>query len=408
MQQVIVPPECPVAAHRERDDVFYCCCPTDPAVPQPGVHALLIGVSKYKGDAFKLLRGSAPAATHFARFLLHDFHHPDGIPLRTLRLHLTPGDMTDADKAEYLLTEGKVCPPASYEAVDRALADWAADCDTHPDNIALLFVSGHGLATSEARWAFLPEAGAAGNRYSFGINATALQLGMKPRRARTQIFIWDICAESDGIPDNVGAGGLYLPLISPGPGHPGAVNQVAIMSRLGTETFALNAKGGTVLTDALVGPNEKEFRTRLMATAVTVDTHNNIAVTTKQVGMLLPTAVGPKVAGHPGYVVHVVEPSSAEIGLNRPDPLPIFKVIFVWDGTPASDSLLVTIKSGGKEILPSTELIWTAGEPEVSAHVHLPAGRHRFSAKPSTGDGNSYDVTVEGTTRISAWDGERL
>lgn len=405
-------PDCPVATHSERTDVFYCCCPPDPAMPQPGVHALVIGISKYKGNAFKLLRGSAPAATHFARFLLHDFKHPSDIPLRTLRMHLTPDEMlTEAQMAEYLLTEGKRCPPASSAALERALTDWAADCDAHSENVAILFVSGHGLATSsDARWAFLPEAGNAGDPYYFAINATRLKERMKPRRARTQIFIWDVCAAwADGdSPDTDGAGGLSVPYMKPRKEHPGAVEQVAIVSRLGTETFSKNAELGTVLSDALVGPNASEFRKRLMHTAVAVDSRGTIAVTTQEVLKRLPTTVGKKVTGDPGYVEHILEPKEADVGLNRPHPLPVFEVNLAWNGTPASDSLSITLRQGGEEVFPSTELIWTVGEEEITAPIDLFAGKYRFTAKPSSGDGNSYDVTVTSPMKINAWDGEVL
>ncbi|MFV8165255.1 hypothetical protein ACNQVK_24720 [Mycobacterium sp. 134] len=374
------------------------------------MHALVIGVSEYEGDRFKLLRGAAPAATHFARFLLHDFHHPEEVPLQTVRLHLAPpANMTEADQAEYLLTDGRPYQPASYQAVERALAAWAADCDAHPGNIAVLFVTGHGLATSsQARWAFLPEAGAAGNIYSFGINVTALKQRMEPRRARTQLFIWDICADSDGKPDYDGTGGISIPPVTHEPEHPGSVDQVAIMSRLGTETYALNAEKGTVLTSALVGFSAEDFRTRLMCTAVAVDKHSNIAVTPKQVEKLLPAAVDSKVRGHPSYMEHIVDSRSADVGLNRPDPPPLFKVTLSWNGQPASEALSIKVTRGRDETFPTYKLVWTADQPEVQTLVELSAGHYQFSAKPCAGDGNSYGVTVDSDMSIDAWNGGEL
>ena len=75
--------------------LFHDNCPDDPA-QGPGVHALVIGMSRYTleggkaPNGFADIAGTAVAACRFATWLVEDFHHPKSIPLRTVRLLLSP------------------------------------------------------------------------------------------------------------------------------------------------------------------------------------------------------------------------------------------------------------------------------------------------------------------------------
>lgn len=414
------------------------------------MHALVVGVSEYEKplspnhkSQFELLYGTAPAATHFARFLLHDFHHPGGIPLRSIRLLLSPPkEMTAEQRAEYLLTEGRPSQPASFQNVAHALEVWAEDCDRHADNVAIMFVAGHGVATStQARWAFLPEAGSLKQIYTYGINVTALKQGMALHRARTQIFIWDLCALVSDLPDYlpaVGAAGprtnqdadlwdnrmtigatVLPPERKAGEEHPGGVNQVAIVSRLGTKTWSLNAIRGTILTTALVGRDADDFKQRLMSTAVSIDDHHQVAVTAQRVGELLPDAVRSQIKGDPGAVEHIVMARNALVGLNRPDPLPVFTVEFVWTDIRADEVLYVKITQRRpqndtktlkvpKVVVRSFELQSPPDGIPMHEPVELRAGSYRVEWDAPPRPGRSYDLRVSADVRIDMESGDEL
>ncbi|MGW0638310.1 hypothetical protein [Nocardia salmonicida] len=355
------------------------------------MHALVIGITDYEEPAsrktgilrkrerlFEPLPGAAPAATHFARFLLHDYRQPDGIPLRSVRLLLAPSSgMSEADKGKYLITDGRPYQVADYESVVEALEEWADDCDTHVDNVAVLYIAGHGVVTSQqARWAFLSAAGKYREIYSFGVNVTAVRDRMAFRRARTQIFVWDICAlPDDKTPDNPGTTGAMVPRPDRDVEHAGVVDQVTILPRLGTRTWSLNAKRGTILSSVLVGRDADDYRQRLMCRAVSDVGRSTPAVRPDRMKELLPEAVRAAVtSGDPGEAEAVVDARNVRVGLHRPDPMPTFTVTLVRQPIGASETLSITIESEGV-VVASLEM----APGTTSLPVDLPAGVYRVS-----------------------------
>ena len=77
------------AAKMFYEDSWQACKPA-------GVHALVIGVSRYdpprrkRERKFDDLTGTVPGAAHFARYLTDGFYDPGGRPVRTVRLLLSP------------------------------------------------------------------------------------------------------------------------------------------------------------------------------------------------------------------------------------------------------------------------------------------------------------------------------
>ena len=109
---------------------------------------LSIGIGNYssnKGASFQLqpLYGSAIGAARFAEFVIDNFDDPLEIPLRTVRLLVSP-----AKDEEDLLPTAVSWLDASYENVDEALTGWGCDCHSDRRNIAILYVSGHGVVTT--------------------------------------------------------------------------------------------------------------------------------------------------------------------------------------------------------------------------------------------------------------------
>jgi hypothetical protein len=108
--------------------------------PGPATHALVIGVSAYPGRPLGLgdLPGAATSALMFARWLRDEYRPPDA-PLGSVRLLLGPSRGEPA--------EPDVAAPTRDEVV-KALNDWRADCHSSPENVAIVYLCGHGVLES--------------------------------------------------------------------------------------------------------------------------------------------------------------------------------------------------------------------------------------------------------------------
>ncbi|WP_433063313.1 hypothetical protein [Dactylosporangium sp. CS-033363] len=378
--------------------LLYHACPA-PGESAAGVHALVIGISRYdrrrRGGAQVManLPGAATVAARFARFVAGELRDPTGVPVRTVRLltSLMP-DQTVPDSDE-----------ASLERVQYALDDWTEDCNRHPDNVAVLYIAGHGVATArDARWAFLSPAGATESPYTFALNLTAIKESLAFCRARSNVFVWDVCAlRGEQIPVyRTGNVGLTAPDLDERD-RPGAVDQVTIMARMGTRTYSGYGREHTILSRALIGLDAGEARNRLLHTAGELLPGGMFAVTARRLGELLLPAMRRLNPALADGEEPVVDPRDSAAGINRPEPPPEFPVELRWDHEPGEAPLGVTITgtSGGAPIEQ------TIGS---SLSLGLPAGRYRVTSVRRTGDGlerSSYDLHVDRERRINALDG---
>jgi hypothetical protein len=131
----------------------------DDGTPQPGTHALLIGVGSYPflkdgsappAERFKLhmnmgqLSSPPKSVEHLGRWFLDDqngFHNPDR-PLRSLEV------LCSATPALELTVPGgakATIAPAQTQAVRQAILDWKTRAGRHEENLGILYFCGHGL-----------------------------------------------------------------------------------------------------------------------------------------------------------------------------------------------------------------------------------------------------------------------
>lgn len=125
----------------------------------PGVHALIIGVSDYEflpapnqfpqagRVTFGLTKVNIPATGAFrvARWLRDKYWHPNA-KVKTIRLLLSPSEEELAQKdLPELKAEARQQPRAKRAEVWQAVQDWKQDCAGHPEDIAVLYVAGHGI-----------------------------------------------------------------------------------------------------------------------------------------------------------------------------------------------------------------------------------------------------------------------
>lgn len=339
----------PSACRHDEQQLHYHRCRLKKNETAAGVHALVIGVGQYAARRNPLkkrwfdevLRGTAPAAAHFARFLRTDFRDPARIPLRTIRLLMTPAAGQEADE-QYLPVGGLPCQAADRDTVVDALEDWSEDSDNHPDNVGVLYIAGHGVFTAnEGQWAFLTQAGRVDTPYDQALNLAAIVDQMRVRRARTKIYIWDLCALPGALPPVTGSG-IHLAdpePVPPGQARHGTVNEIFISPRIGTPMWSLSALEGTVMSQALVGRDTDEFHNRLMYRAAEFDKSGEYYVTPGQIQQRFGPVIREVLQDRAADVDVSVHYTRNDIGINRPDPRPKYKLRLHWQPPQSGQAL---------------------------------------------------------------------
>lgn len=177
-------------------------------VPGPGVHALVVGVSKYAHlpahdlppEAatwdLKSLGTSALAAAAVADWLRGAGANL-AKPLKTLRLLLSPTDIELARRADWPapLTE------PTRNAFESAIVEWRKDCESSRDNVAFFYFAGHGFTRGRGDNNLLLTSSdlfAPGYTLKNAVLASNIFNGMAPQTAtdnvaREQFYFFDCC-----------------------------------------------------------------------------------------------------------------------------------------------------------------------------------------------------------------------
>jgi hypothetical protein len=124
--------------------------------PGPAMHALVIGTSTYPYRPLGLtdLPGAATSADMFARWL-RDRYPGEGRRVGSIRLLLAP-----AEAERTRVSAGPDVPVPDRATVHRAVHEWSRDCMASADNVAVLYVCGHGLQeTDDGALVFVHDAG---------------------------------------------------------------------------------------------------------------------------------------------------------------------------------------------------------------------------------------------------------
>lgn len=129
---------------------------------QPATFALIVGTSLYRylpevagdpspagGETLGLAQVASPAsgAYAFAKWVAASYNNPEA-PLASIRLLLSPAEAERIAVPE-LRALGPEVLPTTRENVKRALMQWKRACDTHRENVAILYAAGHGVQLSK-------------------------------------------------------------------------------------------------------------------------------------------------------------------------------------------------------------------------------------------------------------------
>jgi len=313
-------------------DFFIHRCPPDGN--RPGVHALVIGTSKYRYeytgrsdyDDFGDIAGAAFGAGKFANFLRSEYHDPLGREIHTIRVLLSPTE----DEERPLKDLGVTWLTASRERVEPALKGWFDSCDQSPDNIMVLYLAGHGLTRADSyAHVFLKAEGDEPSPFFHSLNLTVIQKALAYNYCQNNIIITDCCAEvyAERVYDN----GLFL---QPKYGRSDELRTVhkkyEPLHIAGAQTdgnaYAVSAREGTMLSCVLekllqsagqLVRHPVEWNERYFAI-----TQNVMSEQIEPIFRDLPGAKniwdsGPTLSGH-----------TAPGGMHRPEPPPAFVVEF--------------------------------------------------------------------------------
>lgn len=170
----------------------------------PGAHALIVGISSYpylRGGTeprtaydfgFGQLTSPAISAFRFGQWLSERAKPP--VPLATCRMMLAPSERelsAEPDLADAV-------NPCTLDHFLRAVTEWRADANSHPDNVTFLYLSGHGIERSNVGQLFLLAdfGNGIGPVLRNSVDVNSIFNGMMPsqrnhRIARTQLYFLD-------------------------------------------------------------------------------------------------------------------------------------------------------------------------------------------------------------------------
>src|SRR5215216_5283900 len=122
---------------------------------EPATHAFVVGVSHYpflngpqqtpRGKQLRMvdLSSAARSASDIAAWLLTKYHNP-AAPLADISLFLSP---SEGEKLNPVVAKalGRKKAPALRDKVELAFEEFRDTCASNPDNIAFVYVAGHGI-----------------------------------------------------------------------------------------------------------------------------------------------------------------------------------------------------------------------------------------------------------------------
>jgi hypothetical protein len=195
--------------------------PIPSLVPQdltaPGTHALVIGVSRYKhladGEAptqtatdfdLEQLSAAARSASEVAAWLLDDVggYRKPAAPLRSLRVLLSPQPAEQL--APTIAARAADVREASIANVEEAMEEFTKAANTHRDNVAIVYVAGHGVQLTKTGAVLLVDdfgaKGAPTPKLRNALDVAGMHASMRGNAcARTQFWFVDACRQKTAV-----------------------------------------------------------------------------------------------------------------------------------------------------------------------------------------------------------------
>lgn len=184
----------------------------DDSSNDPGTHALIIGVSAYDhlmgsneggcseqglDSGLGQLSAAARSASQFATWLMNNYRRR-GFPLRSLRVLLSPA--TEDEVSDNLKGKLKEDSIPTRDNVATAFREFKKAAARNPNNIAVVYVAGHGVQFTNTGAVLLLKDFAHPNheeeRYRGAVDIRAMHESMTyTNGARSQFWFVDICRQ---------------------------------------------------------------------------------------------------------------------------------------------------------------------------------------------------------------------
>ena len=233
---------------------------------EPRTHALVIGVSYYEflpqtddapapenRETFGLRQASTPAtsAWNFANWLKSTYNSP-AAPLGTVRLLLSVSEWEKQNVPDLADLPAKVLP-ATRDNVAKAVGEWYDAANTSPENVAILYASGHGIQISkdDGGIVLLEDFAKEKSVLTHSLDVPAVRKGMAGQTmAQRQFYFVDSCEVRPAQAINYQTLGQGVDLPNP---FEGAPDCAPIYFSAAPSTEALGEPGkGTLFVQALV------------------------------------------------------------------------------------------------------------------------------------------------------------
>ena len=229
----------------------------------PGTHVLVIGVSEYlhfddgsqpttNGDLFEMAQLSAAArsASDFAAWILNEREFANS-PLHSLRVLLSPAANETVNPDIAALLTGDFS--ATTDNVRNELVEFRNICSRHKDNVAIVYVAGHGVQlTSSGSLLLLHDCGSNGHAQLLegALDMVGVHAAFNhPNTAQTQFWFVDACRQKPDVASNFETLGGALSLDEP----LGNAESTALFLAATTGTKAYARIGGvTLFNEALL------------------------------------------------------------------------------------------------------------------------------------------------------------
>jgi hypothetical protein len=230
-------------------------------------HALVIGTSYYRflpqtdaeasptdRETFGLRQTKTPAtsAWRFANWLKDEYNNPEA-PLGTVRLLASPSEY-EKQNVQGLANLPQQVLPATRDNVEEAVDEWHQVANRDPDNVAILYASGHGIQLSkdEGGIVLLEDFARRANApLDHALDVGSVRRGMAgPTMAQKQFYFVDACEVRPKEAIDYQSMGDGVGLANP---YEGAARCSAVYYSASPSTAALGEAGkGTLFVQALM------------------------------------------------------------------------------------------------------------------------------------------------------------
>jgi hypothetical protein len=234
-----------------------------PAVDAPvATHAFIVGVSHYpyadgrhatadgEQSGIQNLTSAARSASEVAEWLLREYSNPDA-PLADVSILLSPVE-GEAINPHIEKLMGDTRSPATRDAVETAFIKFKRTCRQNPNNVAFVYVAGHGVQINNRGAILLLEDFAVEDReYLYGsIDVVGCHAAMDtPGHPERQLWFSDACRQRPNIARKFETlSGYFTPSV-----EPGQVDAAPLFLAAGSRDYAFAEVGGcTIFSTALL------------------------------------------------------------------------------------------------------------------------------------------------------------